>query len=140
LLAQAGASAAIGLGYNRRNVASLLLTVIAALAVCGLAAIVRSGYHAAWVVGVSIEAVLVAIGLMRFAYARYMGGLLLAIVSLGVLLHPAVAAAFTRGRHREPVAGQAAIDGGGRAADGSIATILTQGIPPEGAALSRERA
>ncbi len=35
-------------------------------------------------------------GLFRFAYARYMGGTLLAIATLGTLLHPAVAAGVRR--------------------------------------------
>ena len=140
LLAQAGASAAIGLGYSRRNLPWLLITLLAAMAVCGLGYVVRSGGHAAWLAAVTVEAVLVAAGLIRFAVARYMGGTLLAIVSLGVLLHPAVAGAFTRVRQREPAGSHEARAGGGLAADGSLATILTQGIPPEGAALSRERA
>jgi hypothetical protein len=165
LMAQAGASAAIGLGYSRRNGPWLLFTVIAAIVLCALAGIVRSGSHAAWLVAVSVEAGLAAGGLFRFAYTRYMGGSLLAIITLGVLLHPAVAGAFARARQRkaaddcaalagiagDPVCGPAAgrqVDaefhdatrGGGRAADGNLATILSQGIPPEGAALSRERA
>jgi hypothetical protein len=94
LLAQAGASAAIGLAYNRRNVPWLLLTIAVAVALCWLAAAVRSGGHATWLVAISAESTLVAIGLFRFAYARYMGGTLLAIVTLGTLLHPAVARAF----------------------------------------------
>jgi hypothetical protein len=140
LVAQAGALAAIGLGYSRRNVPWLSFTVVAAIALCGLAYLVRSGGHATWLVAVSVEAFLVALGLIRFAYARYMGGSLLAIISLGVLLHPAVADAFARVRQREPAEFHDVIQGGGRAADGALATILTQGIPPEGAALSRERA
>jgi hypothetical protein len=140
LFAQAGASAAIGLGYGRRNVPSFVVTVVVAIAICGLAVFIRSGSHAAWVVAVSVEAVVVPLGLIRFAYLRYMGGSLLAIVSLGVLLHPAVAGAFGRVRQREPAETVAARDGGGRPADGRLATILTQGIPPEGAALPRERA
>jgi len=148
LVAQAGASAAIGVGYTRRNAPWLLLTIVAAVALCALASVVRSGSHAAWLVTVSAEAGLVAAGLFSFAYARYLGGSLLAIVTLGVLLHPAVAAAFARVRQREPAIEDAVLAdafpdptrGGGRPADGTLATILTQGIPPEGAALSRERA
>jgi hypothetical protein len=145
LLAQAGASAAIGIGYSRRNMPWLLITLLAAMAVFGLAYVVRSGGHAGWLAAVTVETVLVAAGLIRFAVARYMGGTLLAIVSLGVLLHPAVAGTFAAGtvarvRQREPADGHEVRAGGGRAADGSLATILTQGIPPEGAALSRERA
>jgi hypothetical protein len=140
LLAQAGASAAIGLSYGRRTAPSVLVTVVVAAAVCALAVVVRSGSHTGWLVAVGVEAVLVPAGLFRFAYARYLGGSLLAIVSLGVLLHPAVAGAFGRVRQREPAELVEAMDGGGRAADSRLATILSQGIPPEGAALPRERA
>lgn len=138
--AQAGASAAIGPAYNRRNVPWLLITVVAAVVVCALAGVVRSGNHGAWLTAGSVEAVLVATGVIRFVYVRYVGSSVLAILSLGVLLHPAVAAAFGRARQREPGELPAAIAGGGRAADSRLATILTQGIPPEGAALPRERA
>lgn len=140
LLAQASASAAIGLGYGRRNAPWLLLTVVVAIAVCALAVVIRSGGQTAWLVAVGVEAAVVGAGLIGFAYARYLGGSLLAIVSLGVLVHPGVAGAFGRGRQHEPVELHEARDGGGRAADGRLATILSQGIPPEGAALSRERA
>lgn len=62
------------------------------------------------------------------------------VLSLGVLVHPAVVGAFARARRRETGELAVAIAGGGRAADSRLATILTQGIPPEGAALPRERA
>jgi hypothetical protein len=94
LVAQAGATAAIGLAYNRRNVPLLLLTILIALALCGLAGLIRSGSHPAWVAAMSLEACLVALGLFRFVYDRYLGGTLLAIITLGTLLHPAVARAF----------------------------------------------
>jgi hypothetical protein len=94
LIAQSAASAAIGLGYSRRNLPWLLLTIVVALALCGLAALVRSGGQVIWQLAISAESILVAIGLFRFVYARYMGGTLLAIVGLGTLLHPAVARAF----------------------------------------------
>ena len=102
MTAQAGASAAIGLAYSRRNVPWLVLTILVALALCGLAAMVRSGSHAAWLIAISGESALAAIGLFRFAYARYMGGTLLAMVSLGALLHPAVARAFGRPGAEQP--------------------------------------
>jgi hypothetical protein len=140
LLAQGGASALIGFAYSRRNAPWLLITVVAAIVVCALAGVVRSGNYGAWLAAVTVEAVLVATGVIRFAYVRYMGGSLLAIVSLGVLLHPTVAGAFGRVRQRQPGELPAAIDGGGRSVDSRLATILTQGIPPEGAALPRERA
>ena len=100
LVAQAGASAAIGLGYSRRNLPWLVLTLIVAVAMCGLASLVRSGSHSTWLIAVSIESGLAAVGLFRFAYARYMGGTLLALVTLATLLHPAVARAFAAAPRR----------------------------------------
>jgi hypothetical protein len=94
LLAQAGACAAIGVGYSRRNLPWLLLTIGVALVVCGLAALVRSGGHGTWLTAITVESALVAVGLFRFAYAGYVGGTLLAIITLGTLLHPAVSRAF----------------------------------------------
>jgi hypothetical protein len=94
LLAQAGACAAIGVCYSRRNLPWLLLTIGVALALCGLAALVRSGGHGAWLTAMTAESALVAVGLFRFAYAGYLGGTLLAIITLGTLLHPAVSRAF----------------------------------------------
>jgi hypothetical protein len=94
LLAQAGASALIGVSYSRRNLPWLAVTVIVAAAICGLAALIRSGGHPAWLTAVTAEGGLVAFGLIRFAYAGYMGGSLLAIIALGTLVHPAVAGAF----------------------------------------------
>jgi hypothetical protein len=94
LVAQAGASAAIGISYSRRHLAWLGLTVIVAVALGGLAGLIRSGSHPVWLIAVSAESGLVAVGLFRFVYARYMGGTLLAIATLGTLLHPAVAGAF----------------------------------------------
>jgi hypothetical protein len=100
LVAQAAASAAIGLGYNRRNMPWLVLTLIVAVALCGLAALVRSGSHPIWLMAISVESGLAAVGLFRFAYARYMGGTLLALITLGTLLHPAVARAFAAAPRR----------------------------------------
>jgi hypothetical protein len=94
LLAQAAACAAIGVGYSRRNLPWLLLTIGVALVVCGLAALVRSGGHGIWLTAITVESALVAVGLFRFAYAGYLGGTLLAIITLGTLLHPAVSRAF----------------------------------------------
>jgi hypothetical protein len=51
LVAQAGACAAISVGYSRRHLPWLLLTLAIAVAICGLAALVRSGSHAAWLQG-----------------------------------------------------------------------------------------
>lgn len=94
LLAQAAAGAAIGVSYSRRNTPWLLLTLVIAVAVCGLAALVRSGGHGSWLTAITVESALVAVGLFRFAYVDYLGGTLLAIITLGTLLHPAVSRAF----------------------------------------------
>jgi len=94
LLAQAGACAALSVGFSRRNLPSLLLAVGIAAAVASLAALVRSGSHTSWLIAVTAESGLVAVGLFRFVYAGYLGGTLLAIITLGTLLHPAVSRAF----------------------------------------------
>jgi hypothetical protein len=106
LVAQAGASAAIGLGYSRRNMPWLVLTLMVAVALCGLAALVRSGSHPTWLIAITIESGLAAVGLFRFAYVGYMGGTLLALVTLGTLLHPAVARAFAIAPARSGHAGE----------------------------------
>ena len=77
-----------------------MLTLIVAVALCGLAGLVRSGSHSTWLVAIAAESGLVAVGLFRFAYARYVGGTLLALVTLGTLLHPAVARAFAAAPRR----------------------------------------
>lgn len=115
LVAQAGASAAIGLGYSRRNMPWLVLTLIVAVALCGLAGLVRSGSHPTWLIAITVESGLAAVGLFQFAYVRYMGGTLLALITLGALLHPAVARAFaaaprTRGHAGEHVVADGAPD------------------------------
>ncbi len=113
-LAQAGASAAVSLSYGRRNLPSLLLAVAIAAALCWLAAIVRSGSHSAWLIAIAFESGFVAVGLFRYAYsARYLGGTLLAIITLGTLLHPAVARAFADPRHVPDHAGAALAEGAG---------------------------
>jgi hypothetical protein len=98
LFAQAGASAAVSLSYGRRNVASVLLAVLVAAVLCGLAWFVRSGAHTAWLMTIAFESAFVATGLFRYAYARYLGGTLLGIIALGTLLHPAVARMFAGAR------------------------------------------
>ena len=124
LVAQAGASAAIGLSYSRRNVPWLVLTLIVAVALCGLAGLARSGSHSTWLIAVSIESGLAAVGLFWFAYARYMGGTLFALITLATLLHPAVARAFAaaprrNGQAREhPAVAESAPEGVGDPAVG----------------------
>jgi hypothetical protein len=97
VVAEAGACAAIGVGYNRRHLPWLVAAVALAVALCGLAALVRSGTHTAWLAAITVESGLVAVGLFRFASARYLGGTLLAMITLGTLLHPAVSRAFNAG-------------------------------------------
>jgi hypothetical protein len=94
VLAQAGACAAIGIAFSRRNMPWLVLMILIAIALLGLSAIVRSGSHTTWLAAICVESALTAVGLFRFGYISYMGGTLLAIVTLGTLLHPAVARAF----------------------------------------------
>jgi hypothetical protein len=107
LAAEAGACAVIGVGYNRRHLPWLVATVAVAVALCGLAVLVRSGTHTAWLAAITVESALVAVGLFRFAYAGYLGGTLLAMITLGTLLHPAVSSAFTAGEApAKPALGQ----------------------------------
>jgi hypothetical protein len=87
----------------------LALAISAGLAV--LSGLLRSGTHGAWLTAVAAEAACLAAGLARLVSARYLGGTLLAIVTLGALLHPAVSRAFS------------ARPGRGRPADGRL-TVL----------------
>lgn len=121
LLAQAGASAGIGLSYSRRHAPWLVVTIVVAVVVAGLAALIRSGGHAAWLTAVCTESGLVAIGLFQFASARYIGGSLLAIVTLGTLLQPAVAGVFAGAERRQTGAPDLGIvaDSGAEARHGS---------------------
>jgi uncharacterized membrane protein len=116
MFAQAGASAAVGLGYSRRSGPSMLLTILIAVVVCGLAVLVRSGSHTAWLAAVTFEAGFAGAGLFQFADAQYLGGTLLAIISLGTLLHPAVSGVFAGWRplpERGGLAGPALAEGSG---------------------------
>jgi hypothetical protein len=111
-VAQAGASAAVSLSFGRRNVPSVLLAIAVTAALCWLAAIVRSGSHTAWLVAIAFESGFVAVGLFRYAYAaKYLGGTLLAIITMGTLLHPAVARAFAGPRDMPQHVGSALADG-----------------------------
>jgi hypothetical protein len=117
LLAQAAVTAAIGLAYLRRSMTWLLVILMVTVALCWLAGLVRSGGHAAWLAAVGAEAVLVAAGLAAIMSARYPGGTLLAMATLGVLLHPAVGRAFGPARRgglatpREVRAGEQSLAG-----------------------------
>jgi hypothetical protein len=93
--AQAATAAAIGLSYSRRHVPSVILTLMLVVALLGLAAMTRSGTHPAWVFSIGFETALVMFGLIRFITSRYLGGTLFGMIALGVLLHPAVARAFS---------------------------------------------
>ena len=111
-MAQAGLAAAIGLAYGRRQLPSILITLMLLAALSGLAAAARSGTHAAWTIAIAFESAFIACGLVRFITSRYLGGTLLGVIALGVLLHPAVGRAFTASSWRadpgyaEPVMGE----------------------------------
>jgi hypothetical protein len=122
VVAEAGACAAIGVGFNRRHLPWLLATVAVAVALFGLAALVRSGTHLAWLAAITVESALVAVGLFRFAYARYLGGTLLALITLGTLLHPQVSRAFSRGAaDAEPAPAPPGLAEGAAELQGSVA-------------------
>jgi hypothetical protein len=95
VVAQAALAAAIGLPYSRRHLPSIVITLMLVAALWGLVLVVRSGTHAAWIFAVGFETAFILFGLFRFFTSRYLGGTLLAIMTLGALLHPAVARAFT---------------------------------------------
>jgi hypothetical protein len=95
VVAQAGADAAIGLCYSRRHLPSVLITLILVLTVLGLATVARTGTHVAWLVALGSESAFVMFGLVRFITSRYVGGTLLGMIAMGVLLHPAVARAYS---------------------------------------------
>jgi hypothetical protein len=95
ITAQAAVAAAIGLSYSRRHVPSIIITLMLVAALLGLAALTRSGTHAAWVLAIGVESAFIMLGLIRFISSRYLGGTLFGIIGLGVLLHPAVARAFS---------------------------------------------
>jgi hypothetical protein len=84
----------VGLPFSRRQLSSILITLAMVAALCGLAFLVRSGTRTAWLVAVGFEVAFVAYGLSRFFAARYLGGTLFAIITLGTLIHPAVARAY----------------------------------------------
>ncbi len=112
LVAQAAVSFAIALAYHRSSGGWLLFTVVTTAGAVGLAALVRSASYGAWLVTLGFEACYVVIGLVTFGYASYLGGTLLAIITVGTLLRPAVARVFSaeRGEPRRRAAGQGAGD------------------------------
>lgn len=94
IASQAAVAGAIGVFFSRRQVPSIVATVLVVILLCGLAVAARTGSHAAWVAALSAEGGYFAIGLLRFVTTRYLGGTLFALVIAGVLIHPAVARAF----------------------------------------------
>jgi hypothetical protein len=121
-VAQAAADAAIGVSYSRRHLPWLVLTLAVAVALCALAGLVRTGSHPAWLAAIVVESSLVPVGLFRFAYISYLGGTLLAIITLGTVLHPAVSQAFSAAADRAPAAaGQPGLADGAAELQGSPA-------------------
>jgi len=100
VVAQTALAAAIGLPYSRRHLPSILITLMLVAALWGLGMVVRSGTHAAWIFAIGFETAFVLFGLYRFFTSRYLGGTLLALITLGALFHPAVARAFTSQPYR----------------------------------------
>lgn len=94
MVAQTVCSAAVGLFYARRHLVSILITLSLVAVLVGLVLLVRTGTHAAWLTALGLESIYLIFGLYRFATSRYLGGTLLAIVTLGVLAAPSVARAF----------------------------------------------
>jgi hypothetical protein len=94
VVAQTIAAAAVGLPFSKRQLSSILITLAMVAALCVLAFLVRSGTKTVWLVAVGFEVAFVAYGLSRFFAARYLGGTLFAIITLGTLVHPAVARAY----------------------------------------------
>jgi hypothetical protein len=98
LVAQAAVSGVIALAYHRTSGGWLAFTVVAVAACVGLAALVRSASYASWLVTLGFEACYVVVGLVTFGYSSYLGGTLLAIITVGTLLRPSVARAFASQR------------------------------------------
>jgi len=94
MVAHTVCSAAVGLFYARRHLVSILITLSLVAVLVGLVLLVRTGTHAAWLTAIGLESIYLIFGLYRFATSRYLGGTLLAIVTLGVLAAPSVARAF----------------------------------------------
>jgi hypothetical protein len=95
LLAQAAMASLIGFSYSRRQLSSILITLMLVMVVLGIALLARSGSHAAWMLAIGFESAYVAFGLWRFVTSRYVGGTLLGIILLGALLHPAIARSYS---------------------------------------------
>jgi hypothetical protein len=94
VIAQTGLAAAIGLLYSRRHLASIVITLMLVAALSVLVLVVRSGSQSGWLLAVGAETAFALFGLFRFFTSRYLGGTLFAIITVGMLLRPAVARAF----------------------------------------------
>ncbi|SRR6266487_391829 len=94
LVAQAGVAAAVSLSFNRRSGPAVLTTLAFVVVLVALATLASTGTHTARTVVLGAESALIVFGLYRFAFDRYLGGTLSAIVVGAVLLHPAVSRAY----------------------------------------------
>ena len=101
MVAQTVCSAAVGLFYSRRHLVSIIITLSLVAVLVGLVLLVRTGTHTAWLTAIGLESIYLIFGLYRFATSRYLGGTLLAIVTLGVLAAPSVARAFSGAAGRD---------------------------------------
>ncbi|HEY1619918.1 MAG TPA: hypothetical protein VGG25_20005 [Streptosporangiaceae bacterium] len=106
LLVQSGATAVISLAFWRRSATWLLFALMLAVLLGCLSGLARTGTHLAWVATVVAEGAVTLLGLVRAMSLDYLGGTLFAIVTLGVLLHPAVGRAFTATGSRRSQPGQ----------------------------------
>ena len=129
VVAQAGVAVAIGLPFSRRQAPTIAMTLILVAALCLLAAVARTGTPAARNAVLFFEVFLIAIGLYRFFFsARYLGGLVFAIVITGVLLHPDVARAYgSLPRQHETGAEAVPGDGGGTLGGAETVTCSDHG-------------
>lgn len=101
MVAQTVCSAAVGLFFSRRHLVSILITLSLVAVLVGLVLLVRTGTHTAWLTAIGLESIYLIFGLYRFATSRYLGGTLLAIVTLGILVAPSVARAFGGAAERD---------------------------------------
>ena len=102
MVAQAVAAAAVGLPFSRRQLPSIIITLVLVAAVTAVTVLVRNGGHGVWLLAISFESAFVVFGLSRFLVARYLGGTLFGLIALVTLLQPAVARAFAGRTAGEP--------------------------------------
>ncbi len=94
LVAQAGIAGALSLAFSRRSVSVILTTLVFVAVLCALAVLANTGTPTARTAVLGFEFAIVVFGLYRFAFERYLGGTVFAIVVAAVLLHPAVVQAY----------------------------------------------